>query len=436
MSQHHQDMQETAKPGATAFLVGVRLPGMEDDEVADLLNELDELSQTWGLKVVGQTTVRVRKPQAQLLVGSGQATDISGQAQACGADVIVFDEVLSPSQQRNWERVGKSAVIDRQEVILGIFASRAQTREASLQVALAQAHYELPRLKRRWTHLSRQRGMRGGMGLRGEGEQQIEVDARLVKTRIVRLQEQLNVVSSQRAVQRSRRLRRPIPVAAIVGYTNAGKSSLLNALTEAQVLTEDKLFATLDPTVRRVSLPNRQELLLGDTVGFIRKLPHLLIQAFKATLEETAMADFLIEVVDASSPHTDDHHQTTRRVLGELGAGDKHVMTVLNKIDLLPDPIARRRLQRHFPGSVLVSARTGEGLEELVEALADELGRMLRTIDLFIPHSRYDVVAKLHRTSRIVSERHEDDGIAISAAVPHDVLPSVENFLSQNDVTC
>lgn len=429
-------MQETARPGATAFLVGVRLPGMEDLEMEDLLNELDELCQTWGLDVIGQTTVRVRKAQPKLLVGTGQAAEIADLAKACGADVIVFDEVLTPSQQRNWEPVAKSAVIDRQEVILGIFASRAHTREASLQVALAQARYELPRLKRRWTHLSRQRGMRGGMGLRGEGEQQIEVDSRLVKARIARLQEQLTMVSNQRAVQRSRRLKRPIPIAAIVGYTNAGKSSLLNALTQADVLTEDKLFATLDPTVRRVPLPNRQELLLGDTVGFIRKLPHLLIEAFKATLEETALADFLIEVIDASCSHIDDHHQTTRRVLAEIGAGQKHVLTVLNKIDLLPDPIARRRLQRRFPGSVLVSAQTGEGLDEFVQTLADELGRMLHTVELFVPHSRYDIVAKLHRTSRILSERHEDDGIAVSAAVPHDLLASVGNFLTQNDVTC
>jgi len=192
----------------------------------------------------------------------------------------------------------------------------------------------------------------------------------------------------------------------------------------------------LDPTVRRVPLPNRQELLLGDTVGFIRKLPHLLIEAFKSTLEETALADFLIELIDASCSHIDDHHQTTRRVLAEIGAGKKHVLTVLNKIDLLPDPIARRRLQRRFPGSVLVSAQTGEGLDEFVQTLADELGRLLHTVELFVPHSRYAVVAKLHRTSRILSERHEDDGIAVCAAVPHDVLASVENFLRQNDVTC
>ncbi len=425
----HQ-IKEDEKKVERAFLIGVQTPETSSEDVTELLDELGELSITLGLEVIGYYTVRLRKQQSRYLVGSGKAQEIVDEARRAKADVIVFDEELSPSQQRNWEKLAKMAVIDRQEVILDIFLSRAQTREAALQVSLAQAEYELPRLKRRWTHLSRQRGTSGVAGLRGEGEQQIEVDYRLVQSRISRLKQQLEEVRKQRAVQRSKRLQKPVPVAAIVGYTNAGKSSLLNAMTKARVFVENKLFATLDPTVRRIVLPNQQELLLSDTVGFIRKLPHLLIEAFNATLEETLNADFLVEVIDVSSNQVEEHHRTTRKVLAELGAEKKPVLTVFNKVDLLADRFALRRLKRRFPDAVFVSAKTGEGLDLLVDKLSEELDRSLEEVELVIPHTRYDLVNLLHRTSHVKKERYTADGILLEAAVPRGVMPAIANFFA------
>lgn len=422
---------EHAQEATRALLVGVEphdSPGSGREAVAELIRLVDTL----GLAVVGQVMVRVRRPGSRYLVGSGKAQEIVDKAAACRAEVIIFDEALTPSQQRNWEKLSELAVIDRQEVILDIFAARAHTREAVLQVKLAQAEYELPRLKRRWTHLSRQRGMRGGMGLRGEGEQQIEVDYRLVKKRIAQLRGELDQVRLRRSVQRGKRTKKPVPVAAIVGYTNAGKSSLLNALTNAEVLVEDKLFATLDPTIRRIGLPNNQDLLLCDTVGFIRKLPHLLVEAFKATLEETRVADFLIEVLDAEAGELDAHHETTREVLRELGADRTPVVTVLNKVDLIPGALALRRLQRRYPDAVLVSAATGDGLTGLRERLASELNRLLREVDLLVPHDRYDVVDTLHRTSRILQEKYEPEGVRLTVAVPASLMGLLRDFLVTN----
>ena len=420
-----------------AFLVGIEFPDSDPSDTAELLKELAALTDTLGLAVAGQLAVRIRAPKSRYLVGIGKAREICQDARACGADVIIFDDPLTPSQQRNWERLADFSVIDRQEVILDIFAARAHTRAAELQVALAQATYDLPGLKRRWTHLSRQRGMRGGRGLRGEGEQQIQVDYRLVRKRISRLKQELAEVRKHRRTQRSRRLKKPVPVAAIVGYTNAGKSSLLNALTDADVLVEDRLFATLDPTVRRIVLPNRQELLLTDTVGFVRKLPHLLIEAFKGTLEETLMADFLIEIIDAGAMQAEQHHRATREVLTEVGAQDKPVITVLNKIDLTDDRFSLRRLRRRFPDAVFISAKTRAGLDALQERLTAELDRALRRVELFIPHDRYDLIALLHRTSNVLGEEHEAGGVRISASIPLAVLSAVTDFLpNKNALSC
>ena len=395
----------------------------------ELLAELGELSRTLGVRLLGSTLVRLRTPQPRYLVGAGKAKEIVAQARACAADVIIFDEPLTPSQQRNWEELADMAVIDRQEVILDIFAERAQTRAASLQVALARATYALPRLVRRWTHLHRQRGAVGGQGMRGEGEQQLELDSRQVRLHISRLKTQLKEVEKHRRVQRHQRLKRPMPVAAIVGYTNAGKSSLLNALTDTSVLVEDKLFATVDPTVRRLLLPNHQEVLLVDTVGFIRKLPHLLVDAFKSTLEETLMADFLIEVIDVTSAQIEEHRNTTRKVLAEIGGGDKPAVMVLNKIDLVTDDLTRRRLTRTYPEAILISTRTGEGLPQLAQTLARELDAALLEQHLLVPHDRYDIVALLRRRSAILAEAYEDEGIRLRARIPTDVLASVAAFI-------
>lgn len=411
-----------------AFLVGVQSPEQTNEEAEELIAELGELTDTMGVQVVGQVVVRLRKPQPRYLVGDGKATELLELARAAEADVLIFDDYLTPSQQRNWEEMAELAVIDRQEVILDIFAQRAQTSEAALQVELARANYALPRLRRRWTHLHRQRGAAGGMGMRGEGEQQIEVDSRMTRRRIARLKEQLDEVQQHRRTQRAKRLRRPVPVAAIVGYTNSGKSSLLNVLTNAQVLAEDKLFATLDPTVRRVELPNNQPMLLADTVGFIRKLPHLLVEAFKSTLEETALADFLVEVVDITSRAIEDQQTTTHEVLAELGAGQKPTITVFNKIDLVEDPLVIRRLQHQHPDALFISTVTGAGLAELVERLATMAVGGLQKVDLIIPHRRYDLMAKLHEGATLFREAYEEDGVHVTANVPPDLFAAVRDY--------
>jgi GTP-binding protein HflX len=295
-----------------------------------------------------------------------------------------------------------------------VFADRAHTREAVLQVALARMEYSLPRLTRAWTHLSRQRG-KGAMG--GEGETQLEQDRRIVRDRIAHLKAELVEVVQQRGVQRRRRLRVPVPTAAIVGYTNAGKSSLLNTLTGAQVLAEDKLFATLDPTTRQLHLRGNHKLLVTDTVGFIRRLPHGLVEAFKATLEEVVVADFLVHVVDVTNPNFEKHHATTLGVLGELGAVDKTILTVFNKIDAADEPMLRRA--RHLaPDALFVSARTRAGLDALetrcVELIADTFG----ATELLVPHGRYDVIARLHEFGDIQEQEEVDGAVRIKGRFP------------------
>ena len=416
-------------PLMRAFLVGVHDLEADPEHVRELVDELGELTCAQGMVVAGQTLVRLREPHPRYLVGSGKADEIIAQARAAAANVIIFDDPLTPGQQRNWEKLSGLPVIDREEVILDIFAKRARTREAILQVALARAQYDLPRLKRRWLHLSRQRGARGGMGGRGEGEQQIEVDARLVKHQIVQLRQDLAAVSRHRAVQRRLRQRRALPLAAIVGYTNAGKSCLLNRLTNADVLVEDKLFATLDPTVRRLRLAGRQELLVADTVGFIRKLPHQLVEAFKSTLEEVANADFLLEVLDITNPEVEEHHDTTVAVLREIGAERRPVITVFNKIDQFTDPLARQRLRRRFRDAIFISARTGAGFDALHERLAAQVAHGRRRVELLLPHARGDLLAQLHRVCQVLAEKFTDAGAEISADVPLFLLPVFEPFL-------
>lgn len=397
-----------------AFLVGVQTADMEPGEASELLSELQELVENLKLTVTQSVLVNLRAATPALLLGSGKAAEIAEQAKAEGADVIVFDEALSPAQQRNWEKLSGLAVIDRQEVILEVFADRAHTREAVLQVALARMEYSLPRLTRAWTHLSRQRG-KGAMG--GEGETQLEQDRRIVRDRITHLKSELAEVRKQRGTQRRRRQRVPVPTAAIVGYTNAGKSSLLNALTGASVLAENKLFATLDPTTRQLQLHGNQKLLVTDTVGFIRRLPHGLVEAFKATLEEVVVADFLIHVLDITNPNVAQHHTTTLAVLKELGADDKRMITVFNKVDAADAPAIQRA--RHLaPDAFFLSARTGEGLSHLIDRCVELIADTLSTTTLLIPHGRYDVVARLHQVGHVQHEEQRDDGVYIQGRFP------------------
>lgn len=397
-----------------AFLVGVQTDAMEEGEGAELLRELKELVENLRITVTQTKLVRLRNPTPALLLGSGKSAELIEQAKADGADVIVFDEALSPAQQRNWEEMSGLAVIDRQEVILEIFADRAHTREAILQVALARMEYSLPRLTRAWTHLSRQRG-KGALG--GEGETQLEQDRRIVRDRIAHLKRELANVVQQRDVQRRKRQRVPLPTCSIVGYTNAGKSTLLNKLTGAHVLAADKLFATLDPTTRQLVLRGNQKLLVTDTVGFIRRLPHGLVEAFKATLEEVVVADFLIHVLDVTNPNVEHHHATTLSVLGELGAADKTIVTVFNKIDAAT-PAMRQRARRLVADGLFVSAQTGEGLDTLDSRCLELIAETHAATELVVPHTRYDVIARLHEVGHIQTEEQRDDGVHLFGRFP------------------
>jgi GTP-binding protein HflX len=414
------------KPDGKALLVGVFRDVAQRQEAECLMDELKSLVDTLGLPIGESLLVRVGEPSARYFVGAGKAEEIFWHAKRIEADVIIFDNELSPAQQRNWEAMGGIAVIDRQEVILDIFAQRAQTKEARLQVDLARMEYSLPRLTRAWRHLNRQGG---GVGGKGEGETQLETDRRLIRRRIGRLKEDLELVRSRRGTQRKKRIRLPLPTCALVGYTNAGKSALLKKLTGAPVLVEDKLFATLDTTTRRVELPTGQGLLLTDTVGFVRNLPHRLVEAFKATLEETILSDFLIHVLDASHPEVYDFSATTIKVLEELGADSKKMITVLNKMDGLRDESTLHALRLHFPDSVFVSALTGEGLDELRDRMADMLSGRVAKVEVAFPHCRTDLLSMLHRTSHVLRVGYESGHINVVAAVPAKVYARLEPYL-------
>jgi GTP-binding protein HflX len=424
--------EKKSKDAARALLVSVYWKPQTPEEGQSLLDELAELTDTLGLEIVDRLLVHINAPQASYLVGTGKAQEIVDRLKAHTGDVIIFDNELTPGQQRKWEELSGAAVIDREEVILDIFAGRARTKEARLQVELARMEYSLPRLARAWGHLSRQQG--GGLGGKGEGESQLETDRRLVRKRVDRLKAELSEVRSQRATQRKQRERLPVPHASIVGYTNAGKSSLLKKFTGADVLVEDKLFATLDPTTRRIELPGGQGLLLTDTVGFVRKLPHRLIEAFKSTLEEALLSDFLVHLLDAAQPEIFTFHRTTMKVLEELGAGDKPIITVFNKIDLLEDREALNPLKRHFPDALFISTRTGEGLDELRYRMADQLAKRVERMDLVLPTERGDLLSGLHQLGQVISTVYAPDGesVRVSAIVPLKSQPTFEPFRVEN----
>ncbi len=406
------DLAEEAKPIVEkALLVGIREPDQTDAEIREHLEELAELVENLDLIVFEPLIVPLGQVSPQYYMGSGKAQEVAQIAQECEADYIIFDTPLSPSQQRNWERLSHLMVIDREEVILDIFAERASTREAVLQVQLARAQYALPRVTRAWTHLSRQHG--GGATNRGEGEAQIEMDRRLLRKRIQSLTEELKLVRKQRDTQRKARRRSPIPHGAIVGYTNVGKSSLLRKLSGADIFVQDQLFATLDPTTRKVRLDNNMELLLTDTVGFVRKLPHSLVEAFKSTLEEAVLADFLVLVLDISSPQLDSQWETTLSVLKELGAEEKNIQVVFNKLDRIDrqqEVVLLSRLNGLFPNAVYISTRTGEGMEQLKSRLSSIASERYSLLKVKLPMSRYDLVALAHSDGRVYEEHYNDDG--------------------------
>lgn len=416
-----------------AMLIGITLPQDTAATTRSLVDELRELVTTLGIALEHERVVPIRKPQAKFLVGSGKAEELIKEAQEHNCDVIVFDNELTPAQQRNWEKAAedKILVIDRQEVILDIFGKRAQTKEAVLQVELARLEYNLPRLKSAWTHLSRQRG--GGSMQRDAGETQLELDQRMVHTQISRVKRELVTVIQQRQVQRKKRMTVPVPTCAIVGYTNAGKSSLLNKLTNSNILAEDKLFATLDPTSRRCPLPSGQPLVVTDTVGFVRNLPHRLVDAFKATLEEAVVSNFLIHVLDVNSPEVDVHAKTTLDVLNELGAKEKKTLTVFNKIDDMWDDSVIPSLRISYPDAFFISAHTGEGIPELLKEMEAIVESEFAQLRLLIPHDRYDLVARLHREGGVRKEEARDDGTYLVSSVPERMLSVVEPFMLRKE---
>lgn len=409
-----------------ALLIGAYIDPAKKADAQSLLEELEELVDTLGIPVIERKLVHHRENHARYLIGSGKAQELIDFAKANQCDVLVFDNQLSPSQQRNWEELAGMTVADRQEIILDIFGARAQTREARIQVDLARMQYSLPRLTRAWSHLGQQGG---GIGAKGEGESQLEQDKRKIRLQIDRLKRELAQVRSARATQRKDRKRAPVPNAAIVGYTNVGKSSLLRKLTGADVFIEDKLFATLDTTTRKIALPNKQPLLLTDTVGFVRNLPHQLVEAFNATLEEAALSDFLIHVLDASQDEVMEFYNTTMRVLTDLGADTKQMLVVFNKIDKVAEPHALADLRRHFPDAVFISVHTGEGMDDLVERISEFVARGTMTVELCLPTARADLLARLHREGTVREVKYEDDFTRVAATIPTRSLEIFASFL-------
>lgn len=426
------DIREKPNLVEKALLIAAYFRREDAEETADLMGELKELVETLSIGVAETITVFVRQVTSRHLTGSGKAAELIAHAKELGCDCIIFDNELSPAQQRAWEEESGLCVIDRQEVILDIFNLRARSREARLQVAMARMEYSMPRLTRMWAHLDRQRGAGAGGGgdgaARGMGESQLEVDRRLALKRLDKLKADLEDVKKQRETQRKERSRVPVPHGAIVGYTNAGKSSLLNMLTKSDVLAEDKLFATLDTSTRRMELPDGQQVLLTDTVGFVRKLPHDLVQSFRATLEEATLADFLIHVVDASAASAEKFLKTTTEVLAEIGAGDKKTILAFNKVDLITEPERRQELQHRHPDAVMLSVKTGEGIEQLLHRIHEMVFDRVVRLDLRLPMHRLDLLALAHQEGKVLKEDYDEDVAVVQCVVPKRIASRFEPF--------
>lgn len=405
-------------------IVGVQLPGESEEAVEASLDELALLVDTAGADVMARTLQRRDAPDPATYVGKGKAEELKEISEEVDSDTVVFDDELTPAQQYNLEKILGRTAIDRTAVILDIFAQNAHSQEGKAQVELAQLRYRLPRLRGRGTQLSQQGG--GLLGNRGPGETQLEVDRRRLVRRIHKLEADLRQIAHHRANQRKARKKSRIPTVAVVGYTNAGKSTLLNRLTDAGVLVEDRLFATLDATTRRLELPGGRNVLLTDTVGFVQKLPHQLVEAFKSTLEVVAEADLLLHVVDASSVDPDAQIEAVRAVLREIGAGDVPELLVWNKADRTME--AARRAERH-PGSVAVSALTGDGIDRLVLTLGDRLAATTSTVELLVPFERGDVLAKVHRDGEVVEERATEGGMAVRARLDDAALARLTPYV-------
>ena len=429
----------TSLPSERAFLVGIELRGATQLLSAeDSLAELALLADTAGMAVVGELYQKMTRPDPNTFIGSGKAAELKEFVEETVADAVIFDEELSPRHQRELESIlgEKVKVLDRTALILDIFAQHAHTREGSVQVELAQYEYRLPRLTRQWTHLARQAGGGGGraggvggVGLRGPGETQLEVDRREISRKIIYLKSELEKIRAHRSRYRAQRKRSAVPVVAIVGYTNAGKSTLLNALTGASVYTANQLFATLDPTTRRIELPGGKAVLFTDTVGFIQKLPTTLVAAFRATLEEIAEADLIVHVVDVTHPNAREQAEAVKQTLAELEIEDIPIVTALNKIDRLGGLAAAALAVAAFPNGVALSALKNQGLPELLTQIQLVLQHALTPIDARLPYTEGQLISIFHEQGVIQLVEHEEQGVHLKGRVPSRLATRFKPYL-------
>lgn len=432
----------TIPPRARAFLVGVEVYGQAHFiSLEDSLTELALLCATAGVEVVGELTQKIDHPNPETFIGSGKVDELKALAEESLAELIIFDNELSPRHQRELElHIGRNIrILDRTALILDIFAQHAHTSEGQLQVKLAQYEYFLPRLTGQWTHLARQAGggggrsgSVGGVGLRGPGETQLEVDRRSIRREISHIKEELEKVRARRLRQRTQRKLTKIPQVALVGYTNAGKSTLLNLMAKSDIYTADQLFATLDPTTRRIALSGKYQALITDTVGFIQKLPTSLVAAFRATLEEISQADLLLHVVDISHPNALNQAEAVYDTLKEINAGDIPIITALNKIDRLQDPSQARILTEQFPHAVAISARTGEGVEALLNMLSNTLFETLTPVIIHLPYQQGQLISLFHEVGQVEMLEHDRKGVLMKGRVPGRLLAQFQPWQVKN----
>jgi len=431
----------TQPPRERAFLVGVEF--YKQDTLLSLSGSLEELSllaDTAGLDIVGSETQKRDKPHQKTFIGTGKADEIKSLAGEVDAQLIIFDDELSPRHQRELEKLfGEDIrILDRTALILDIFAQHASTREGTLQVELAQYEYRLPRLTRAWTHLARQAGggggrtgNAGGVGLRGPGETQLEVDRRDIHRRIDHIKRELDKVRAHRQRHRAQRKRARIPIVALVGYTNSGKSTLLNSLASSDIYVADQLFATLDPTTRRVDLPGGKPVLFTDTVGFIQKLPTMLVAAFRATLEEIAEADLLLHVLDINHPNVNAQAEAVHQTLAEIEADHIPILTALNKIDTLDDPGSAREAMDEFSNAVAISALMNEGIKDLLRAVQEQLFEMYTPLEIELPYQEGKLISLFHNQGEVERVEHGSKGVLIQGRIPGRLLAEFSAYLKQ-----